>query len=682
MSDNARTILTEAARLAGLSFETVDAFGRRNAVRPETHEALLDGLGLSVRGKGEAADTLDRLRRLRGGLLPALVPVTAGGSVTIALNGPAGAESVGWVLTNDETRDVRAGNAAVSARNEFELPLPEAGYFRLQLVVGSGAVANATIIAAPPACYVSPALADGTRLWGLSAQLVALRSAGDFGVGDFGSVREAVRAAAPFGASFLGLSPLHALFAADRRKIGPYGPSSRLMLDALHIDVGEMARAQGVTPPASLRALPLADHEAVWRAKLPILERAFTELIRRRAPLPAVETHAIFEALSEQFAGEGLRSASEWPAPYRDPASPEVKRFREQHADRVGFHVWLQQTADRQLSEAAAGAKAAGMAIGLYADLAVGADPNGSEVWSARDRYAPSLSMGAPPDPLAPQGQDWGIAPLNPIVLEEQGLAGFRALIAANMRHAGALRIDHAFQLRRLYLVPTGESQLPGAYIDYPFEALLACLKIESHRAQCMVIGEDLGTAPSGFSERMMEAGALSYRVLFFERGDGGAFKPPEAYPETAIAVFTTHDLPTIRGWWAGRDIAARESLALFTPEEVEAARRQRHEDKCRLMEALHHQGLVEDWHPGADPPVEAIVRYLARSRSALAALQLEDVAGEVEQANLPGTVEGHPNWRRRISLELGEIAAPDGPLAKLARAMEREGRGEARDRR
>jgi (1->4)-alpha-D-glucan 1-alpha-D-glucosylmutase len=248
------------------------------------------------------------------------------------------------------------------------------------------------------------------------------------------------------------------------------------------------------------------------------------------------------------------------------------------------------------------------------------------------------------------------------------------------MRHAGALRIDHAFQLRRLYLVPKGEAKLPGAYIEYPFDALLACLKIESHRAKCMVIGEDLGTAPAGFSERMMEAGALSYRVLFFERGDGGAFKPPGAYPETAIAVFTTHDLPTIRGWWTGRDVAARQSLNLLTEEEAEAAIRQRHEDKCRLMEALHHHGLTQDWRPSDEPPIEAIVRYLARSRSKLAALQIEDVAGETEQANLPGTVEGHPNWRRRMSMELREIAAPKGPLAALARAMEREGRGDERD--
>jgi (1->4)-alpha-D-glucan 1-alpha-D-glucosylmutase len=565
--------------------------------------------------------------------------------------------------------------------NRIQLSVPEAGYFRMFLIIESTSRAEATVIAAPPSCYLPPALSGGVRLWGLSAQLVALRSAGDFGVGDFGSVREAVRTAAPFGASFLGLSPLHALFAADRSKIGPYGPSSRLMLDAMHIDVSEMARAQGVPPPEALRSLALADHAAVWQAKLAILESAFADLHRRRAPLPAVETHAIFEALSEHFRERGKRFAGEWPEAYRNPASPEVTRFREQHADRVGFHVWLQQLADRQLGEAAAEAKEAGMAIGLYADLAVGADPHGSEVWSAQERYAPALSIGAPADPLAPQGQDWGIAPLNPIALEEQALAGFRTLIAANMRHAGALRIDHAFQLRRLYLVPKGDEKLPGAYVDYPFDALLACLKIESHRAKCMVIGEDLGTAPPGFSERMMEAGALSYRVLFFERDDG-AFKPPDAYPETALAVFTTHDLPTIRGWWAARDIAARQGLGLITEEEAEAATRQRHEDKCRLMEALHHQGLTDDWRPGDEPPIEAIVRYLARSRSQLAALQIEDVAGETEQANLPGTVEGHPNWRRRIAMELGEIAAPDGPLARLAAAMRREGRGEERDHR
>jgi (1->4)-alpha-D-glucan 1-alpha-D-glucosylmutase len=419
MSYNGDTLLTEVARLAGLASETVDAFGRHNAVGHATNEALLDGLGLSVRSRGEAADALDRLRRLRGGSLPSLMPVTAGGLATITLNRPAAVDSVAWVLANLETSDVRGGSAAVLAQREVRVPVPEAGYFNLQLVIGQE-VATTTLIAAPESCYVSAALARGARLWGLSAQLVALRSAGDFGVGDFGSVREAVGLAAPFGASFLGLSPLHALFAADRSKIGPYGPSSRLMLDAMHIDVSEMAKAQGVPLPEALRELPLADHEAVWRAKLPILERAFADMVRRRAPLPEVETHAIFEALSEHFAERGMRFAGEWPTAYRNPASPEVKQFRERHPDRVAFHVWLQQLADQQLGEAAAEAKASGMAIGLYADLAVGADPYGSEVWSAPDRYAPALSIGAPADPLAPQGQDWGIAPLNPIALEEQ----------------------------------------------------------------------------------------------------------------------------------------------------------------------------------------------------------------------------------------------------------------------
>ncbi len=680
MSDTIDASIGAAARLAGISSETVDAFGRRNAVAVSTHAAILAGLGFPASTLDEAAATLARLRRLREGMLPSLIPVLAGTVATLSLTGAMPTSPVDWRLTDAETgAAVGEGRAPVSNRSQIDLPAIAAGYYRLHIASGS-VEARSTVIAAPARCYLPPDLVAGKRLWGVTSQLVALRSAGDFGVGDFGSVREAVARIAPFGASFLGLSPVHALFAADRSKYGPYGPSSRLMLDPLHIDVSDFAQAQGVPLPEDLRSLPLADHAAVWGAKLPILEKAFAEESRHTtSPLdPAIAIHATFEALSEYFVGQGLRSTQDWPAPYRDTASPEVARFRAEFADRVAFHAWLQELADRQLGAAAAEAKRAGMAIGLYADLAVGADPDGSEVWSSPARYSRTLSIGAPADPLAPQGQDWGIVPLNPIALEEEGLAGFRALIAANMRHAGAIRIDHAFQLRRLYIVPRTEPRLPGAFVDFPFDALLACLRIESHRARCMVIGEDLGTAPPGFSDRMMESGALSYRVLFFERGDHGSFKPPSNYPDTAVAVLTTHDLPTIRGWWAGRDIEVRRGLALVTADEANAAHRDRHHDKLRLMEALRHEGLTALWDPPTEPPLEAILRYLARSRSMLAALQLEDVTGEIEQANLPGTVEGHPNWRRRLALDLAEIAAADNPLAPLARAMQAEGRGEA----
>jgi (1->4)-alpha-D-glucan 1-alpha-D-glucosylmutase len=674
-------LIREVADLAGVAGETHDAFGRRNPVPEETRRAVLTGLGVPVDTASEARASLQRLTLLRRGLLPPVMAADAGRNLTIRLRAERDAAVAEWRLTNAETRDTREGRGQLSEAGEVRLPMLDAGYYSLEVEAG-GARDTATVVAAPPRCFVPDALSDGDRLWGLSVQLIALRSAADFGIGDFGSVREAVERVAPYGASFLGLSPMHALFAADRSKYGPYGPSSRLMLDPIHIDVSAFAEAQGVALPKPLRALSLTDHKAVWEAKLPILERAFAAAGNRPSTVPEdsqVHGHATFEALSEHFGPEGRSSAADWPGPYRNPRSPDVRRFRDGRADRVAFHAWLQEMAATQLGAASEEARRRGMAIGLYADLAVGADAGGSEVWSHSARYASSLSIGAPPDPLAPQGQDWGIAALNPLVLEEEGLAGFRDLIRANMRHVGALRIDHAFQLQRLYLVPKGETRLPGTYVEYPFEALLAVLRLESHRAKCMVIGEDLGTAPPGFSERMMEAGVLSYRVLFFER-EHDAFRSPSAYPETALAVFTTHDLPTIRGWWSARDIDVRRELDLLTGEEAADARSQREHDKVRLMEALGREGLAETTTPPQEPPVEAIVRFLARSRSQLAALQLEDVAGEVEQANLPGTVEGHPNWRRRLSLELSEIATPDGPLARLAAAFRGEGRGEKGD--
>ena len=229
------------------------------------------------------------------------------------------------------------------------------------------------------------------------------------------------------------------------------------------------------------------------------------------------------------------------------------------------FHAWLQWLADRQLGQAAERAHAAGLPIGLYRDLAVGADGGGSEIWATPERYAPGCPSARRPDPLGPQGQDWGLPPFNPLTLEEQGLAAFRDLVSANMRHAGAIRIDHAFQLQRLFLIPSGAPASQGAYVDYPFEAMLAVLRVESHRARCLVIAEDLGTAPEGFSDAIMESGVLSYRVLPFER-TGSAFKKPDEYPRSALAVITTHDLPTFTGWWRGLDIDLRQTLGIFDP--------------------------------------------------------------------------------------------------------------------
>jgi 4-alpha-glucanotransferase len=295
-------------------------------------------------------------------------------------------------------------------------------------------------------------------------------------------------------------------------------------------------------------------------------------------------------------------------------------------------------------------------------------NPQGAEAWADQRIVAPGMSIGAPPDPLSRSGQNWGLAPVNPLALRQRGFQPFIAALRANMRHAGVLRIDHVMSLTRLYWVPAGRSAFDGAYVNYPFTDLLRLVALESHRQRCAVVGEDLGTVPPGFRETMQAANLLSYRVVMFERRRDGNFIPPAEYPPLAAASAATHDLATLKGFWLGRDIAWRQKLALYPDEAAEAADiSDRHTARWQLLEALAREGLMPserfgEFLPREGDPVyttelgEAILAFLARSRARLMLVQIEDVAGEVEQANLPGTNDEHPNWRRRLSATLDEI--------------------------
>jgi 4-alpha-glucanotransferase len=342
------------------------------------------------------------------------------------------------------------------------------------------------------------------------------------------------------------------------------------------------------------------------------------------------------------------------------------------------FFEFLQWIANRQLGQAAAGGRDSGLAIGLYRDLAVGANPHGAEAWADNELVAAGASIGAPPDPLSRSGQNWGLAPLNPLVLRRRGFAPLIAALRANMRHAGVLRIDHVMGLRRLYWVPNGSAATSGAYVAYPFEDLLRLVALESRRQRCAVVGEDLGTVPEGFRETMRAANLLSYRILRFERRDDGSFIPPGAYPPLAAASAATHDLATIKGFWLGRDIDWRRRLGAYPDKEAEMTEAdERRRDRRLLLEALSREGLLardrfgaylpDDGEPVYDPALgEAIVVYLARSRARLMLVQIEDIADEAEQANLPGTTDSHPNWRRRIGAPLDGLLA-GAEMARIA---------------
>jgi len=692
---NAHDELVERiAAAVGIAPFYTDAFGRRREADPDIRRTVLAALGLDVDDEEAARDSLERVERLRSGPLPPFLLAAADTPVPVrlALDDAAAWQ---WRLRPDgAAADDPPHRSGSGTGTELTLaPLP-AGYFRLAVATDHER-AETLLIVSPATCWRPAELEEGRRLWGVTAQVYALRSRRNMGFGDLTDVAEAAGRAATLGASFVGLSPLHALFPSDRGKYSPYSPSSRLFLDPLYIDPAAIPGYAAVAAEmgdaleqarAALHAQGLIDHAAAWSLKSTVLERLWAQYRSgpedaeftafRNAGGAPLRRHALFDALSAHFEAEGRHWLGEWPPAFRDPNTPEVARFARDHEERLAYRAWLQWHADRQLAAAHARARAGGMSIGLYRDLAVGPDGAGSEVWADPADFAPILGVGAPPDPLGPLGQQWGLPPFNPMTLATNGFAAFRALVVANMRHAGALRVDHAFQLRRLFVIPASASAEHGVYLDFPFEALLAILRIESHRARCLVIAEDLGTAPDGFSDAIMASGLFSYRLLPFERLHDGGFKAPEDYPVSALAAVGTHDLPTFRGWWRGTDIDLRETLGQFDLERAEHERRVRHLDRARLMEALHTRGLATGPEPPEDPPIAATTRYLARSATALAALQLEDAAGELNQANLPGVHAGYPNWRRRLGVELDELFAAGGSLAKLAAAMAAEGRG------
>jgi 4-alpha-glucanotransferase len=692
------------AGLLGIATEHVDALGVRHKADEETLSRLIAAFGLPDDPK-QAAEALDGERNAAPfGLAPVHIldqddpgPVLA---LPRAPQGPVEQGPVEWHIRFEDGGE-RRGRADADA-----LCLPRGlppGYHRLAIAAGS-TQAEIDLIVAPRSCHLPEELQPGARSWGVTAQVYGLRSAHDWGIGSFGELATLCRRAGSLGAAVIGINPMHALFAAEPRHFGPYSPSSRLWLDFLYIDVtaapgfAEDKAAQALAAPAAIEAArnaDLVDYAAVAAVKRPVLEALFERFYRsdmeaggalaaefqhfREAGGQCLTDFAIFEALHEHFLRQGGEfSWHSWPASLRTPRSPEVADFARAHASRVMFFEFLQWIADRQLGQAASDGRQAGLAIGLYRDLAVGANPHGAEAWADHELVAAGASIGAPPDPLSRSGQNWGLAPLNPLVLRRRGFAPLIAALRANMRHAGVLRIDHVMGLRRLYWVPSGSPATSGAYVEYPFEDVLRLVALESRRQRCAVVGEDLGTVPSGFRERMQAANLLSYRIVRFERRDDGSLIPPGDYPPLAAASAATHDLATIRGFWLGRDIDWRRRLGAYPDKDAERIEGdERHRDRRLLLEALSREGLLardrfgaylsENGEPEYDPELgEAILVYLARSRARLMLVQIEDIAGEAEQANLPGTTDTHPNWRRRLGRQLDELLA--GPeMARIA---------------
>jgi 4-alpha-glucanotransferase len=617
--------------------------------------------------------------------------------------------SGGFRPSGGEFRDMRDIDGGTVARLDLPLPgdIPE-GYHRLSVEV-AGEPAQSTLIVAPSKAYAPPWLKEGKRLWGIACHLYSLRSENNWGIGDFTDLASLSRITADFGAAAVGVNPLHALFSPSPDHASPYSPSSRLFLNPLYIDVTRepefqnsyeiraIAESEGfIERLAKARDASYVDYPLISAIKLVMLEHMHDFFAERHPPGAkddprradfdafikeggeALRRFTLFQALNEHFEGAPW---NQWPGAYRRPDSDGSGNFARANQRRLEFHAYLQWLAERQLAEAAEACAGAGMEVGLYMDLAVGVDPNGADAWCQPDAIVHNACFGAPPDAFNAQGQYWGMPPFHPHGLREKAYAPFIAMLRANMRHAGALRVDHVMGLMHFYWIPPGEKACQGAYVRYPFDDLLGILALESVRNRCLVIGEDLGTVPEGFRERMAKEGALSYRVMRFERHADGLFKRPGAYPALSLSTSATHDLSTIKGHWLGHDLELRRNLGFYETEEEKRA----DEDSLRreldlLIAALKDQGLVPESFPdgkaGEEETVRRLVvaveRFLARSPSQLLKVNLDDLLVEADPLNLPGTVGEYPNWRRKNSIPL-EALGDDPFVNEVIRAVKSE---------
>jgi 4-alpha-glucanotransferase len=699
------SVLDQLAERMGIEPEFKDATGKVRRTVPKVSRALLNAMGLDVEDARKAQAMLRELERTEAGrpLPPVMVVPESGAPLAVPLTLPRGTEVVRWSVREEDgtsregevsfskltpLRSRKAGPAIERLRLVIQAPA-KIGYHWLRIEAHGLDPAEMRLIVVPQRCYVPEGLAEEMPVWGISLQLYLLRSKHNWGIGDFGDLKRFAEFAADLGASVIGLNPLHAMFLDAPENASPYSPASRLFLNALFIEIpavpefssGARVRAMADAPDfqrdlAHCRDAPLVDYEAVARLKLPLL-RALFDVFRsdagggrsrafqdfRRQQGDALERFCRFQALREHFAARASRQADwrNWPKEYQDPGSASVARFAQQHRDRIDFLAWMQWIADRQLAEAAEAARAKGMTIGIYRDLAVGADSAGAETWARPNLVVSSAHVGAPPDILNPAGQDWGLPPFNPHALRIEAYSGFIDLVRANMRHAGGLRIDHVMGLQHLYWIPERCAPSEGAYVSYPMDDLIGILALESRRHRCLVVGEDLGTVPEGFRERMEVAGILSYRVLFFEFDADGAFVQPHGYPPLALATPGSHDLATLRGWWEAHDIKLKSRHGLYpSADEEQRQHEQRAKERVALLHALEAAGLglpdLDATGPFRSDLGDAVHAFLARTRAGLAMVQLDDLTDERDQVNLPGTTNQHPNWRRKQSLSLEEL--------------------------
>ena len=694
--------LGRLAEAAGIEARYWDIAGRLREISPDTARLLLAALGYPGATEAEALESLAQLEEApwretlppvviaaqeQEIVIPLRLPAVARGCLRWKIDLESGVQASGEAAIAD--LEVEAGGAC-NGRDlllrRLRLPAQPSGYHHVH-VEGTTDLAT-QIVVAPPRCHLPP---HDRRYWGIATQLYAMRSQDNWGIGDFTDLRTLIEWAGANGAAAVAVNPLHALFVDTPQEASPYSPSSRLFLNPLYLDVtaiADFAESAEARAGASsnlvrmARAAEFVDYPIVAAAKLAVLEQLYAhfcmahgsandirgQLWRKFVADGGRDLHqfSTFQTLSERF---GTHNWHAWPQSWRQPVPPE--RLPRDLLDRTGFFKYLQWQCALQLSAAAEAGRS--MAIGLCNDLSVGVATTSSDHWANQELFLSGVRVGAPPDPFNEKGQEWGVVPFNPRRLRATGYAHFIALLRANMRDGGALRVDHVMGWQRLFLIPEGASPSEGAYLRFPLDDLLAIAALESRRKRCLTIGEDLGTAPAGLRERMAATGLLSCRVLYFEHDDAH-FRSPHEIPQSVTVSVGTHDLATLRGYWTAEDIAAKARLGILTGGLERQARDERSRDKHLLLQALAEEGLCPplDDAPWTPQLADAIHAYLARSPALLFMVQLDDLIHETHQVNLPGSIADIPNWRRRLGQSLEEMAT-NPTLAQSMAVISRE---------
>lgn len=727
------TPIEKLAEKVGFHTSYTNSFGEQIYANDESREALLKAMGYQIDTPQQIELCIQQLEQepWKSLLQPTQIIRSEEPeySVTITINSLFRNKNVNWKIITEEG-EVLSGSTPIKTLSmlnqksidninycRFHLPIPslKEGYHKLDARVSDTAQdstqqGQSFLIIAPKTCY-SPQESSNYKMWGLATQLYSLKGNSSWGMGDFGDLAELVEQSANRGASTIGLNPLHPLFPDNPAHRSPYSPTSRQFLNTLYIDVTKVVNFHQCdeaiamvnsdefqTKIDALNQLENIDYTGCAQLKYSVLEKLFEHFYQnhigknsqqsknfklfQKSFSPELNTLATFDALYEHFRKQDFHAFgwTAWPIEYQSPDSIAVKSFQRSHQKRILYFEFLQWVADTQLASVATQANEKGMPVGLYLDLAVGCDGNGADVWANRSAYVSGGSVGAPPDATNLLGQDWGLTPINPLSLKEHGYQALVKSLRSNMRHAGALRIDHVLGYMRQYWVAPGKKANEGIYISFPFEEMLRIIALESRRAKCVVIGEDLGTTPQGFGEIMATAGLLSYRVLFFERWESGLFKRPENYPEQSMVTVSTHDLPTLAGWWCGNDLNWRQQLKLYPDLATEQNESNaRVTDRQQLLSALVDMDLIsENDFPETSPAKinqalpEAVQKFLAKAPSQIQLIPLEDALGMTEQVNIPGTIDEHPNWLQRLPLNNNEIWQQPH-MKNLLRAMQQE---------